>query len=258
MEHLPDEEIPCAADDLLIFIDDTGHESFTGNQEYYGLGGCAVLGAHYGRLKTLWMDVRHSINGSPDAPLHASDMSIRSSGSYAILSKFFLDRSFARFAVAALKSAILPAGMHPATPVMGAVQEDIASLACHIPCAAVTIIVESSQRADPILMQCFGELKPDGVDLTIPVNHCLMPKSGAEPGLEIADFIISAAGSQVQRHLRGKQGPAPDFGDVFCRLPVEGCLFSIIGAVADNPQNRLVQVLRFYLPGNALSSDGST
>jgi hypothetical protein len=95
MEHLPDEEIACTAEDLLIFIDDTGHESFAGNQEYYGLGGCAVLGAHYGRLNTLWMDVRDRINGSPDTPLHASDMSIRKPASYAILSKFFLDRWFA-------------------------------------------------------------------------------------------------------------------------------------------------------------------
>jgi hypothetical protein len=81
-----------------------------------------------------------------------------------------------------------------------------------------------------------------------------MPKSGAEPGLEIADFIISAAGSQVRRHLQGKKGPAPDFSDVFCQLPAEGCLFSIIGAVADDPQNQLVQVLRFCLPDNALSA----
>jgi hypothetical protein len=42
MEHFPDEEMHCAADDLLVFIDDTGHESFAGDQEYYGLGGCAV------------------------------------------------------------------------------------------------------------------------------------------------------------------------------------------------------------------------
>lgn len=258
MKHFPDEEIHCAADDLLVFIDDTGHESFAGDQEYYGLGGCAVLGAHYGRLKLLWMDVRNRINDSPDAPLHASDMSIRNPANYAVLSEFFLDRSFVRFGVAALKSAILPAEMHPATPVMGILQEDITSLASRIPCAAVTIIVESSQRADPILKRCFGELKPDGVELTIPVNHCLMPKSGAEPGLEIADFIISAVGSQVRRHLRGQQGPAPDFSDVFCRLPAEGCLFSIIGAVADDPQNQLVQVLRFCLPGNALASETAT
>ncbi len=84
-----EEEIQCAADDLLVFIDDTGHESFSGNQKYYGLGGCAVLGAHYGRLKSLWMDVRNRINGSPDAPLHASDM-IRNNDNFRVLSTFFL------------------------------------------------------------------------------------------------------------------------------------------------------------------------
>lgn len=257
MEPLRDEEIHCAADDLLVFIDDTGHEAFAGDQEYYGLGGCAVLGAHYGRLKSLWMDVRNRINGSPHAPLHASNM-IWDPANYIVLSEFFLDRSFVRFAVVALKSAILPAEMHPAAPVMGALQEDIVGLASRIPCAAVTIVVESSQRADPILKRCFGELKPDAIELTIPVSHCLMPKSSAEPGVEIADFIINAAGSQIRKHLRGQQGPAPDFSDVFCRLPVEGCLFSIIGAVADDPENQLVQVLRLCLQDNALSLDRST
>jgi hypothetical protein len=74
-----------------------------------------------------------------------------------------------------------------------------------------------------------------------------MPKSSAEPGLEIADFIINAAGSQIHRHMRGQEGPAPDFTDVFCRLPPEGCLFSVVGAIATDPQNRLVQVLRLCL-----------
>jgi hypothetical protein len=44
------DEIHCAAGDLLIFVDDTGHESF-GSQHYFGLGGCAVLAEHYSRLK---------------------------------------------------------------------------------------------------------------------------------------------------------------------------------------------------------------
>ncbi len=52
-----------------------------------------------------------------------------------------------------------------------------------------------------------------------------MPKSVNEPGLEVADFIVSAAGSQVQRRLRGKSGLAPDFNDVFGRLPAEGARY---------------------------------
>jgi hypothetical protein len=33
-----DDEIKPNADDLLVFIDDTGHETFAGNQGFYGLG----------------------------------------------------------------------------------------------------------------------------------------------------------------------------------------------------------------------------
>jgi len=38
-----DEELRPDADDLLVFIDDTGHETFAGNQGFYGLGGCVVF-----------------------------------------------------------------------------------------------------------------------------------------------------------------------------------------------------------------------
>ena len=66
----------------------------------------------------------------------------------------------------------------------------------------------------------------------LPVVTSLMPKSSNEPGLEVADFIVSAAGSQVQRRLRGQNGHAADFADVFCRLPVLGCRYREISHVA--------------------------
>lgn len=232
----PPEEIHIAVGDLLIFVDDTGHELF-GSQRYFGLGGCAVLADHYGRLKGLWMDVRTRIKGHPDVRLHASDKSIRTDANFSVLAEFFSDRSFLRFAVMNMESVILPNTMHPATPVTGAIQEDIAILGNLLPCNTVSLILESSQRADPILKQCFSELGPGSIHLAKPLKHYLMPKSGGEPGLEIADFIINAAGSQIRKHLRGEQGPAPDFFDVFCRLPPEGCLFSVIGAVADDAEN---------------------
>jgi hypothetical protein len=61
-----------------------------------------------------------------------------------------------------------------------------------------------------------------------------MPKSSNEPGLEVADFIISAAGSEVQRRMRGKEGHAPDFKDVFCRLGEDGCRYREIGRATDH------------------------
>ena len=87
------EEIHIVVGDLLIFVDDTGHETF-GSQRYFGLGGCAVLAEHYPRLKSLWMDVRTRIKGHPDARLHASDKLIRTDADFKVLTDFFADRSF--------------------------------------------------------------------------------------------------------------------------------------------------------------------
>src|SRR4051812_26649725 len=97
MKRAFDEELKPSADDLLFFVDDTGHETFAGNQGFYGLGGCAVLGAGYAHLKERWAGVRSAINGRPDAPLHASEME-RKAEHFAVLSNFFLDPSFARIA----------------------------------------------------------------------------------------------------------------------------------------------------------------
>jgi len=68
MQFPADEEIKPDADDLLVFIDDTGHETFAGNQGFYGLGACVVLGAGYAHLKAKWAEVRTIATGSPDAP----------------------------------------------------------------------------------------------------------------------------------------------------------------------------------------------
>jgi hypothetical protein len=84
-------------DDLVVFVDETGHETFAGDQGFYGLGGCAVLGAGYAHLKERWRAVRKSINGDPDLLLHGSEFE-RKADNFAILSEFFLDPSFVRIA----------------------------------------------------------------------------------------------------------------------------------------------------------------
>jgi hypothetical protein len=204
---------------LLIFVDDTGHETFAGNQDWYGLGGCVVLGAHYDWLKARWREVRKHLTGSPDTLLHASDTSIRSTENYEVLRDFFSIRSFARIAVTSTARARLPDNMHSAVPVFGKLQEHIAEAVRCIPCDEVVLIVEASQRADPIVVRHFGQLKP-AVKTNVPVRHRFLPKASGEPGLEIADFIISAAKSQTTRHIKSKTGFAFDFVDVFRQIPL--------------------------------------
>jgi Protein of unknown function (DUF3800) len=231
MKPLIEEELKPGAEDLLVFVDDTGHETFAGNQGFYGLGGCAVFGAGYAHLKERWRAVRKAIKDDPDLPLHASEIE-RKAENFAVLSDFFLDPSFVRIAATTTKAVILPPGMDPCIPVMGQLQKEIAFIAAVLPCKKVWIIVESSQRADAIVQACFSQLSPIEGASPLPMEKWLMPKSSNEPGLEVADFIVSAAGSQVQRRLRGQIGQAPDFNDVFCRLPVAGCRYRDVAQVA--------------------------
>jgi hypothetical protein len=235
-----DEELKPDADDLLVFVDDTGHETFAGNQGFYGLGGCVVLGAGYPHLKERWRAVRRAINGDPDLPLHGSEFE-RKPENFATLSEFFLDPSFIRIAATTTKAVSLPQGMHPCVPVMGQLQKEIAFVAAALPCKRVWIIVESSQRADEIVQACFSQLTSVDGAPSLPVVKSLMPKSSNEPGLEVADFIASAAGSEVQHRLRGKDGHAADFTDVFCRLPALGCRYREVSHVAVD-ENGLVNV----------------
>jgi hypothetical protein len=115
---------------------------------------------------------------------------------------------------------------------MSQLQKEIALVAAMLSCKNVRIIVESSQRADAIVQACFSQLTPIDGASPLPVVKSFMPKRSNEPGLEVADFIVSAAGSQVQRRLRGQNGQALDFNDVFCRLPAFGCRYRQISHVA--------------------------
>jgi hypothetical protein len=231
MKPVFNEELTAAPGDLVVFGDDTGHETFAGNQGFYGLGGCATTRLAYEHLKAKWCEVRKVINGDPNAPLHASKLDHRPEN-FAALADFFLDRSFVRIAVTTTKDIGLPADMHPCVPVMGQLRKEIEAVASAVGCERVWIILESSDRADPVVKSCFAKLTSLNIARTIPVEHCFMLKSSNEPGLEVADFIISAASSQVQRRLRGKSGQAPDFKDVFCRLPAEGCRYREIARAA--------------------------
>lgn len=233
-----EEELIPANGDLLVFIDDTGHETFAGNQEFYGLGGCVVLAEHYPHLIDKWRTVRKAINGDTNLPLHGSTMP-RNNENFAVLSEFFLDRSFCRIAATITKAVILPPEMHPCVPVMGELQKEITSIADLLPCKSISIIVEGSERADKIVQACFNQLSPIHGSSPLPVVKSFMLKSSNEPGLEVADFIVGAASSEMQRRMRGQKGHAHDFNHVFCRLPALCCHYREVSHVAVDDSGRV-------------------
>jgi hypothetical protein len=232
-------EIKLYPGDLLVFIDDTGHETFAGNQPYYGLGGCIFQAEAYQHIKDLWRHVRQQILGDPERPLHAADLP-RLDANFQVLQTFFADRSFMRVAAMTTKAISLPEGFLPADAVMGKIQEEIQFVATTIACKRVVLIVESSQRVDSMVRARWGNLAPIASNMMIPMEYCFMPKSSAEEGLEIADFIVNAAGSQTRRYMREAAGHTLDFADVFLRLPTLGCRFSLIRGITGDATGKIV------------------
>ena len=222
-----EEELNPDTDDLLIFVDDTGHETFAGTQDFYGLGGCVMPRISYEHIKTKWRELRTIINGDPNAPLHASTME-RKPENFAALSEFFSDRSFIRIAVTTTKNAGLPPEMHPCIPVMGQLREEIAIVASCVPCKRVWIIFESSERADPVVRSCFSQLTSLNVPWPLSVEHCFMPKSSNEPGrppiLAGKDYAAASVftPSNLLREARRQKGLAAVRVPEICVLDPDG------------------------------------
>jgi len=130
-----------------VFIDDTGHETFAGNQGFYGLGGCLTTGFGYEHLKPKWREMRTIINGDPEMPLHGSDIAVNPKPeSFAALRAFFEDHSFLRVAVTTTKNVGLPVDMHPCVAVTGQLCNEIEIFASALPCKRAWLIVESSKQ----------------------------------------------------------------------------------------------------------------
>jgi hypothetical protein len=163
-------------------------------------GGCGILGAYYDVVKAQWRELRRTINGSPDVPLHAAELDY-SPENLAAVSEFYKSPAFARFGVSATNKTNFAVDMHAMTAVMGTLKQHIARLASRLPCTSVALIFESSERGDPLVQKYFGELGLVEDGRPISIEHCFMPKSAAEPGLELADFIASAAGTQARFYL---------------------------------------------------------
>lgn len=80
---------------------------------------------------------------------------------------------------------------------------------------SVAFIHEASERGDELLKRYFGitEYRLDGK--LMPAEHCLMPKAAGYEALEVADFIIQAAGNEALRRARGGRVPRRDAEAVF-------------------------------------------
>src|SRR5262249_8731825 len=92
----------------------------------------------------------------------------------------------------------------------------------------VAFIHEASDRADHLLEAYFGESVVHIGGKRVPTHRGLMSKG--DEALEVADFIVQAAGAQVRRGMKADDVHRKDFAAVFPANPLWSS-FSAIGDV---------------------------
>lgn len=215
--------VSISPDSFMIFIDETGHELFR-DRKYpiFGLGGCGVRADYYHRLiDAPWRYMKGRWFGGPEQDLHASRLSKPNVEQLAALEHFFTRFMFCRFA-AVLHVDTKLNGHHAYELAAALLQERISHVLRWQGVNSLVFIHEASQRTDALAERYFGDLyfevarpEDEGRRVQVPHLRAFAPK-GTLSGLEVADFVMHAAGNAVRQWRQTKARPTrKDFELVF-------------------------------------------
>jgi hypothetical protein len=216
-------ELQLSPDCLVAFVDDTGHEALVEGHPVYGLGGCAVMGGDLERVvRDPWCEVRRKVTGSPNTPLHAAAFGQGASQDQIhAVAEFFRVQSFARLGAIVSIEATLTPELGLVAAIAAVLKNRILQIAKWTSFRELKVIFESSERADNLIEEAFGEFAIEESSRPIPTECYFMPKAAGEPALEVADFIMHAVGRQARRILNRQGGFARDFEAVFHERPTK-------------------------------------
>ncbi len=215
-------ELKPSANCLLFFVDETGHEEFSDPiYPVFGMGGCAqVAGLCHTFIDEPWSSLYEKHFSSVCRPLHASALRKVTQDQAAALGDFFRFGHFARFAVMTKATTDKPYDLSMMRLVAAALLNQATKIASRFKFDSIAFIFEHSQRTNSCVAQAFSGYKlHDQFGRDVPVTWNFLPKSAKEPGLEVADFVLHAAGGQVRHRHQGKSGFRKDFETVFRGFP---------------------------------------
>jgi hypothetical protein len=224
----------------LFFIDETGHEEFKDpHYPVFGMGGCAQLaGLCFRHIDEPWKQMRQK--RFPEAagrPLHAAELRTPTPEQMSALGDFFREGMFSRLAVMSRVTATKPESMSMIDVVAITLLNQAAKIAGQYLFDSIGFIFEVSDRTEQAVGRAFTRFGlKDEHDRPIRILWNFLPKSAQEPGLEVADFVLHAAGGQVRHRLAGKMGSRRDFASVFQGLPPKMVQFIEVDSLSVNKQ----------------------
>jgi hypothetical protein len=215
----------------MFFCDETGHEDFRDRQfPVFGIGGCAIMaGAIEHVLTGPWRAMKAEHFGGADVALHGNTLRSPTQPQMDALNRFFREQEFCRFGVTITPTCKLPIGITAYRVVSLSLRkrwEELTPRFRPTP-TEVAFIFEASQRGDALVQRYFSDVIVTIDGLRVPIHLGIMPKSVGDEALEVAHFVVHAAGRQARQLDMGNERFRRDFESIFHANPLWSSLQAI-------------------------------
>jgi Protein of unknown function (DUF3800) len=233
---------------FAIFVDETGDELMRDpSHPLFGLGGCALLTGHlHDVIDASWRTMKAENFPQQRGALHAKRMRGNAHRQLKVLSDFFEQHDFFRLAVLLTTRTRNATALAPYALVAGHFIEMVRQILPLDIVTQVAIVIEKAGRGDHLAREHFPPYdrftivrrSPSGRTYRreVPIRYFFLPKRAATSFLEIADFIVHAAGLHVREQLTIKRGHGnPLYSPIFQSPAPEWVRYMSIETAVVNP-----------------------
>jgi len=235
---------------LVFYLDESGDESLhNADHPIFAFGGVACVTQSHLPIAQTWKAMKREVFRQVSGPLHAAnhmqDGKLSSRRRTAVLSAINQPLLARLGAVVTTETKIEGAGVGTfeaaCFPLTRRVQDVARKMHergywCPTGSTPVYAIFEQSSRIAQRIEACFQNVSIEVGGLTVLVQGCFMPKTAANPFLEMADFVAYSIGRNViQQRLMGRDFYSPNFREIFQNQDAAISLVSYIEVTAIVP-----------------------